>query len=102
MLRVSAKALHDLHGRHAMPPMSRQEFDREPEALGDPFPQRREMARLSHEHLITWRERVGQRRFPRACPRRWVDDYRAFGPEYSFHPRDHGLRQCGEFRAAMV
>jgi hypothetical protein len=42
----------------------------EAEALGQLAPQRREVAGLGHQHAIAGRERVDQRRFPRAGARR--------------------------------
>ena len=44
-------------------------------------PQRREVAGLEREHAVAGRERVDQRRLPRARARRRVDDDRAVGLE---------------------
>ena len=64
-----------------------------PEPLGHLLPQRREVAGLGHQHAIARRQRVDERRFPRAGARGRVDDDGAVGLEHLLHPGEHRLAQ---------
>ena len=50
----------------AVPPVARHELDLQAHARRHLFPERGEMAGLEHQDLRAWRQRVDERRFPRA------------------------------------
>ena len=66
----------DLRRVGAVAPVARHEVHDQPEPLGELLPQRREVAGLGHQHAIAGRQRVDERRLPRAGARRWIDDDR--------------------------
>ena len=80
--RVAAQDLLRALGIGAVAPVARHPHDLEPEPLGHRPPQRREVAGLEREHAVAGRERVDERRLPRAGARRRVDDDRPVGPEH--------------------
>ena len=72
---VSARKLRlDLGRVGAVPPVAGKEVDGQRQPLGELVPQRGEVAGLGHQHAIARRQRVDERRFPRAGARRRVDD----------------------------
>ena len=77
MLLVFGEPRLDRCRVYAGSPVAGHEIDDEPEAVGHFSPERREMARLEHEHAIAGRQRVDQRRFPRAGTRCGIDHHRA-------------------------
>ena len=56
----------DQRGDRRRAPVAGNEVDDEAEPLGHLAPQRREVAGLEHQHAIAGRQRVDERRFPRA------------------------------------
>jgi hypothetical protein len=66
MLTIVGEAHADLFRLRAAAPIAGQELDVELEFLGEAFPQRGEMPGLHHQHFIAGRERIHDRRLPRA------------------------------------
>ncbi len=83
----------------AVPPVAGEELHLEPEPVGQAPPERGELAGLVHQHAIARRQRVDQRRFPRAGARRGIDDDRMPGLKHVLHPLEHLLAELGELRA---
>ena len=100
--RVRAQPLLDLGRSCAVAPVAGHEVDDELQPLGELLPQRRELAGLGHQHAIAGRQRVDQRRFPRAGAARGIDDDVLFGLEHLLHAGEHGLAELAELGAAMV
>ncbi len=84
------------------PPVARQEIDVELEFLGNAEPQHGELAGLGHQHLVARLQRVDDRGFPGAGPRRRIDHDRLFGAEDALGGRHHRKAELGEFGAAMI
>ena len=78
---VGGEALVDDLGVGAVAPVALDPVDLQTEPLGHRAPQRREVAGLEGEHAVAGRERVDQRRLPRAGARRREDDDGAAGLE---------------------
>ena len=76
--------------------------DRQPEPLGHRPPQRREVAGLEREHAVAGRERVDERRLPRAGARAGVDDDRPARPEHPAQAVEDLEPERGEVRPAVV
>ena len=74
----------------------------QPELLRHGLPLRRELAGLDHQHAVAGRQRIDQRRFPRAGAGRGVDDDRIGGLENGLDAVEAALGELGEFRAAMI
>ena len=55
-----------------------------------------------HQHGLARRQRVDQRRFPRAGPRGGVDHHGPGGADHPPHSAQHGAPQFGEAGSAMV
>ena len=89
-------------GVGAVAPVARHPHDLEPEPLGHRAPQRREVAGLEREHAVAGRERVDERRLPRAGAGRRVDDDRAVGAEDVPQPVEHLEAERREGRPAVV
>jgi len=100
--RVGAQPLLDLASRHTLAPVAGQEVHDELQPLGELLPQRRELAGLGHQHAIAGRQRVDQRRLPRAGATRGIDDDVLFRLEHLLHPGEHGLAEPAELGAAMI
>ena len=99
---VLAQMLLDLGRVGAGAPIAGDEFGLQPELLRHDLPQRRELAGLDHQHAIAGRQRVDQRRFPRAGAGRGVDDDRIGGLENGLDAVEAALGELGEFRPAMI
>ena len=89
-------------GDDAMAPIAGQEFDGEAQPLGELVPQRREVTGLGHQHAVARRQRVDERRLPRAGSRRRIDDDRAVGLEHLLHAGEDRLAERRELGAAMI
>jgi hypothetical protein len=83
-------------------PVARHEVDLNAPARRHLPPQRREVAGLDHQHLVTRRQRIDDRRFPSARPRRGKNDDRSGRLEDVLATFEHRLAEFGEFGAAMV
>ncbi len=105
-LMACAAILHELRvqdvGVHAVPPVARHEVHVETEAHGHVAPQRGEVARLEHQHAIAGRQRVHERRFPRAGAGRRIDHNGIDGLEDALQPVDRLARHPRERGAAVV
>ena len=99
---VLAQVLFDHRRVGAGAPVARDELGLEPELFRHGLPLRRELAGLDHQHAVAGRQRVDQRRFPRAGAGRGVDDDRIGGLENGLDAVEAALGELGEFRAAMV
>ena len=76
-----------------MAPVAGQELDLEPELRRHLLPQRREVAGLDHQHAVAGRQRVDQRRLPRAGARRGIDHDRLRVLNTRFMPGEHVLAE---------
>ena len=65
-------------------------------------PQRGEVAGLEHQDLVAWRQRIHQRRFPRAGSRRRVNHHRALRLEHSLKSLDRLAGDERERRPAVI
>ena len=84
-------------------PVARDEVGAQTEAFGDLAPEHGELAGLEHQHRIARRERVADRRFPRAASRRGVDhDLAGARAEDALQAGDDLLREPGERGASVV
>ncbi len=86
----------------AAAPVAGHEVDHQAELLGHRPPQRREMARLEHQHAIARRQRVDERGFPGAGARRRVDHDRPRGLEDRLQALQDFQRQLRELGTPMV
>ena len=99
---VLAQVLLDHLRVGADAPVGLDEFRLEADLLGHHLPERGELAGLDHQHAVAGRQRVDQRRFPRAGAGRGVDDDRVGGLEDGLDAFEAALGELGEFRTAMV
>ena len=99
---VFRQARPDLRRVHAAPPVARQEQRIEPEPGRDPLPERREVPRLGHQDAVTRRQRVGQRRLPRAGSRRREQHDRLAGLDDGSHAGKHLAGQLAERRPTVI
>ncbi len=99
---VLAEPRLDRGGVGAMAPVARHELDVDAPARRHVAPQRGEVAGLDHQHLVARRQRVDDRRLPRAGARRGEDDDGAGGLENLLAALEDGLGQFGKLRAAVV
>ena len=90
-----------LDGRRigAAAPIGRNDFGLQTELRRHLLPQRREPARLGHEHAIARRQRVDERGFPRTRARRRVDDDVRLGLEDRLDLGEHLTAELAELRA---
>ena len=102
MLSIGRERFLDRCRRNAAPPIARQERDAQSQALRHSFPERREVACLRHEHAVSRRERICERRFPGTGSRCRIDHDIGFRAKNSFHSCEDGPRQRGEFRPAVI
>ena len=65
-------------------------------------PQRGEVAGLVHQHLVAGRQRVDERRLPRAGAGGRIDEHRIGGLEDGLDAGQHALAELLELRPAMV
>ncbi len=86
----------------AAPPIRVDEFGHEAELLRHLLPQAREPAGAAHQHGVARRERVGERRLPRAGAGGRVDHHRPLGLEHLAQIGEHLAPELAEFRAAMI
>ena len=86
----------------AAPPVAGEEIHLEPEPAGQALPERSELAGLVHQHALARRERIDQRRLPRAGARRRIDDDRMPGLKHVLHPLEHLFAELGELRPAVI
>ncbi len=111
--RVGAQARFELVGIDAAAPVRRlrqqrvaagraQDLDREAEARRHLLPERSELAGLDHQHRVARAQRVDERRFPRPCSGRRIDDDRLARLEHLADVGEDLLRERAELRAAMV
>ena len=85
-----------------MPPVARDQIDREAEILRHFRPQRGELAGIGRQHFIAGIERIDQRRFPSAGAGSCVNDHGIVGLEDGLDAFEAMFGQYGEFGAAMV
>ena len=83
-------------------PVARHTLDDKAEALGERAPQQREVSGLEHQHPVTGREGVDQRRLPGPGARSRVDDDRSLGLEDAVEALQDVAHHCAEGRSAMV
>src|SRR5438105_14662241 len=99
---IVAELLADDRRADAAAPVARYEMDVEAEAESHVAPQRGEVAGLEHQHAVAWRQRVDERRLPRAGAGRGIDDDVRRRLEDALQPIDHLPREHGELGAAVV
>ena len=102
VLLVGGEARLDRGRVGAVAPVAGDELDGEAEPLGHLPPQRGEVAGLAHQDLVARRQRVHQRRFPRAGSGRGIDDHRALGVEDALQARQDLLGQLREVGPAVI
>ena len=83
-------------------PIAGQELNLQTQPLGYLTPQRSEVAGLAHHHPVAGRQRVDQRRFPRAGAGRRIDDYWFAGLENPLDAGQHLAAEPLEFRPAVI
>ena len=102
LVRVLAQMVLD-HGRvGAGAPVGLDEFGTQAELLRHDLPQRGELAGLHHQHAVAGRQRVHQRRLPRAGAGRGVDDDGIGGLEDGLDAVETTLGELGEVRPAVI
>ena len=89
-------------GSARLAPVAAHELGLDAELVGHLLPQRGEVAGLPHQHEVARRQRVHQRRFPRAGARRRIDDHRLLGLEDLPHAAQNLLGQRIELRSAVI
>jgi len=99
---VVGEARPDLLQIDAMAPVPRQQLHLEPEPASHLAPQRREMAGLRHQHRVARRQRVDQRRLPRAGAGRGIDHHRTRRPEHRLQVFQDAGSQPRELGAAVI
>ena len=72
---VDEDRMHDI-GIDAVPPVCRHELNVQAKPHGHVAPQHGELAHLEHQHGVAGRQRVNERRLPRAGAGGGVDDHR--------------------------
>ncbi len=102
VLRIRDESRLDGGGRNTMAPIPGQEFDGKAQPGGELVPQHGEVTGLGHEHAVARRQRVDERRLPRAGSRRRIDDDGAVRLEHFLHPREDRLAELPELGAAMI
>jgi len=99
---IVAQPRRDRVGVDAVPPVARDHLDFQAEPACELAPQRGELPGLDHQHAIARRERVDQRRLPRAGSGSGVDHDRTRGREDRLDLLGDLERQRREARPAMV
>ncbi|KAG0931500.1 hypothetical protein G6F31_016766 [Rhizopus arrhizus] len=102
VLRVFGKARADHGGVHGVTPVAFDVVDLKPQAARQLLPQAGEVAGFPHQHPVARRQRVDQRRFPRAGARRRKNDHGGLRLEDLLDSRQHGQPQRAELRPSMV
>ena len=86
----------------AVPPVSGHDLDVEPDPPRHLGPAPGELADVERQHPIAGRQRVDERRFPRAGARRGKDHDRPGGLEDPLRALEHLASERREFGAAMI
>jgi len=92
----------DCRGIGAVAPVTGDEFRFQTQALREVLPQRGELTAFIHQHGVTRRQGVDQRRFPGAGTGGRVNDNVSLGLEHAFHAGEYVLAELRELRTAMV
>ena len=102
LVLVLAQMVLDHRRVGAGAPVGLDEFGTQAELLRHDLPQRGELAGLHHQHAVAGRQRVHQRRLPRAGAGRGVDDHRIGGLEDGLDAFEAALGELGEVRPAVI
>ena len=99
---VSRQLLPDDGRIDAVPPVAGNEIDLQAEPHGHVAPERGELAGLDHQHRVAGRQRVDERRLPRAGAGRGIDHDRARGLKHALKALDRLAPERRERGAAMI
>ena len=86
----------------AVAPVAGNEIDLQAEPRGHVAPERGEVAGLEHQHRVAGRQRVDERRFPRAGAGRGIDHDRARGLKHALKAVDRLAPERRKRGAAMI
>ena len=87
---------------HTVPPVPRDQVHHEPQLHGNLLPENREVPGFHHQHPVTGREGVDQRRLPCAGAGGGVDDHRSLGPKDVADTVQQLAAECLKLRPAMI
>ena len=99
---VGGELLPDRRGIDAVPPVAGDEIDLQPELRRHVAPQHRELPGLDHQDLVARRQRIDERRLPRAAAGARIHDDRAGGLKHALQPFDRLTPERGECGTAVV
>ncbi|MNV16719.1 hypothetical protein D3C71_1074880 [compost metagenome] len=102
VLRVFGQARTDHGGVNGMAPVAFHVIHLQPQAPCQLLPQAGEVAGFHHQHAVARRQRIDQRRFPRARARRRKNHHGRLRLEDVLCAFQHGPPQRAEFGSAMV
>ena len=102
MVPVVGEALPDGVRIGAAPPIAGNYLDIEADTRRKLAPERRKMSSFTHQHPVTRRQGIDQRRFPGARTGGGVNDDRPFGLEHGLQPFQHLDGKKMERRTTVV
>ena len=98
---VGKPVVHD-RGIDAVAPVTWNKINLESETDRHVAPQRRKMTGLEHQHVVAGRQRVDERRLPRARAGRGINDDAAGGLKHALKSFEHFAAQSSEHLAAVI
>ena len=102
VVAVLCKPRLDARRVRAGAPVAFEDLDLQAEPARHRRPERRKVPGLAHQHRIAGRERVDERRLPRAGARRRKDQHVAARPENVAQARQHAASEPPELGSAVV